>query len=67
MTDNKEYRCLTCKDIIIQGKDSPSFPFCSKRCKMADLGRWFTGDYHIKDTLPADELENSSASETESY
>lgn len=22
-------------------------PFCSDRCKMVDLGRWFTGDYVI--------------------
>jgi endogenous inhibitor of DNA gyrase (YacG/DUF329 family) len=22
-------------------------PFCSQRCKMADLGRWLTGEYHI--------------------
>jgi endogenous inhibitor of DNA gyrase (YacG/DUF329 family) len=22
-------------------------PFCSERCKMADLGRWLRGDYHV--------------------
>jgi endogenous inhibitor of DNA gyrase (YacG/DUF329 family) len=22
-------------------------PFCSERCKMADLGRWLGGDYRI--------------------
>jgi hypothetical protein len=22
-------------------------PFCSERCKMADLGRWLTGDYAV--------------------
>jgi len=22
-------------------------PFCSERCKMADLGRWLKGDYRI--------------------
>ena len=22
-------------------------PFCSDRCKMVDLGRWFTGEYVI--------------------
>ena len=27
-------------------------PFCSERCKMADLGRWLKGDY----TVPAVEL-----------
>ena len=24
-------------------------PFCSERCKMADLGRWLQGDYRISD------------------
>ena len=22
-------------------------PFCSERCKMADLGRWLTGSYSV--------------------
>ena len=22
-------------------------PFCSERCKMADLGRWLTGGYSV--------------------
>jgi endogenous inhibitor of DNA gyrase (YacG/DUF329 family) len=22
-------------------------PFCSERCKMADLGRWLSGDYRV--------------------
>ena len=22
-------------------------PFCSERCKMADLGRWFAEDYRV--------------------
>jgi len=22
-------------------------PFCSERCKMADLGRWLAGDYRV--------------------
>jgi uncharacterized protein len=25
-------------------------PFCSERCKMADLGRWFSGDYRVAGT-----------------
>jgi endogenous inhibitor of DNA gyrase (YacG/DUF329 family) len=27
-------------------------PFCSERCKMADLGKWLSGSYSV----PADEL-----------
>ena len=27
--------------------DLPSFPFCSDRCRLIDLGRWIDGDYAI--------------------
>jgi endogenous inhibitor of DNA gyrase (YacG/DUF329 family) len=27
--------------------DLPSFPFCSDRCKLVDLGRWIDGAYSI--------------------
>jgi len=31
-------------------------PFCSERCKLTDLGRWFSGDYRIPGTpVPTDE------------
>lgn len=33
---------------------NPSFPFCSKQCKMADLDRWFRGEYGV--SQPLDEL-----------
>jgi hypothetical protein len=23
------------------------FPFCSRRCKLVDLGKWFDGGYRI--------------------
>jgi endogenous inhibitor of DNA gyrase (YacG/DUF329 family) len=29
-------------------------PFCSERCKMADLGRWLSGGYRV----PGAELES---------
>ena len=29
-------------------------PFCSERCRMADLGRWLSGDYRIAgESLPS--------------
>jgi endogenous inhibitor of DNA gyrase (YacG/DUF329 family) len=27
--------------------DLPSFPFCSDRCRLIDLGRWADGSYAI--------------------
>ncbi len=37
----------------------PSFPFCSERCKLVDLGRWIDGDYAIpeKPQNPAESAE----------
>jgi hypothetical protein len=31
-------------------------PFCSERCKMADLGQWLTGQYRLAGT-PNDPLD----------
>jgi hypothetical protein len=26
---------------------APTFPFCSERCKLIDLGRWLDGKYQV--------------------
>jgi endogenous inhibitor of DNA gyrase (YacG/DUF329 family) len=36
--------------------ESDLFPFCSLRCKQADLNRWFTGAYAIADPLTPEKL-----------
>jgi endogenous inhibitor of DNA gyrase (YacG/DUF329 family) len=33
-------------------------PFCSERCRLIDLGKWFEGDYRISRELTPDELED---------
>jgi len=44
-------RCVYCREQPV----TPDWaPFCSERCKMADLGRWLTGGYRIAST-PADQ------------
>lgn len=43
-------------------------PFCSERCKMADLGRWFAGDYRVAGSdRPADmdDIEDELRSESD--
>jgi uncharacterized protein len=42
-------RCPICsKGIQIPAiSDLPSFPFCSERCRLVDLGRWIDGRYSI--------------------
>ena len=38
-------RCPSCKkDVAPDGK---SFPFCSERCRLVDLGSWLDGKYRI--------------------
>ena len=36
----------------------PTGPFCSKRCKMIDLGKWLDEDYKISEPLRAEHLED---------
>ena len=48
-----ETRCPTCRKRVRTESlaDSPDFPFCNSRCRMADLERWFTEDYAIPGEL----------------
>ena len=39
----------------------PYFPFCGRRCKVVDLGRWLGGSY----AMPADEEGESEGSPEE--
>jgi uncharacterized protein len=37
-------------------------PFCSERCRMVDLGRWFSGSYSVPtDEKPADTAPDARA------
>lgn len=31
------------------------FPFCGKRCKLIDLGKWFDGEHRISTPIEDDE------------
>ncbi|HEX9101281.1 MAG TPA: DNA gyrase inhibitor YacG [Polyangia bacterium] len=41
----KAVRCPTCKKDV--APDAKSFPFCSERCRLVDLGNWLDGRYRI--------------------
>jgi endogenous inhibitor of DNA gyrase (YacG/DUF329 family) len=41
----------------------PSFPFCSERCKLVDLGRWIEGDYAIPEATPEEPVTEDSDDE----
>ena len=44
--------CPTCKQPT--AVDGEHRPFCSRRCKMVDLGKWLGGDYAIPSHEPVD-------------
>ena len=52
-------KCPTCSKpyAIAALADLPSFPFCSERCRLIDLGRWIDGAYVVPGPeLPAPTL-----------
>ena len=51
--------CPACKAVVPMeaGLRPTSFPFCSDRCKMVDLGRWFAEDYVAPRPLGPDDSE----------
>jgi tRNA threonylcarbamoyladenosine biosynthesis protein TsaE len=47
-----EAHCAICgKTLSGPGREQSFSPFCSPRCRGADLGRWFSGDYAISRPL----------------
>lgn len=53
-------KCSQCgteyKFIYQKGIPLPrNFPFCSKRCKSIDLGKWLNEEYRITTPIPDDE------------
>ena len=56
MAPPRKVKCPTCK------KEGDWFaatygPFCSKRCKLIDLGKWFEEENAISEPLRPDHLE----------
>ena len=49
--------CRNCRRPVwfTKPSDAPFFPFCSERCKMADLGKWFAEEHRIP--TPADDAD----------
>lgn len=51
--DGNAHQCPICSKRIEAGTAVDIFPFCSPRCRMVDLGRWFSGSRMI--TRPIEE------------
>ena len=54
-------RCPRCGNRVVWDQ-APNRPFCSERCRLADLGQWLEEDYRISSPLE-DESEGSQESE----
>jgi hypothetical protein len=54
--------CATCRKPVAPRAENPAFPFCSKRCRMVDLGRWLGEEYRVPDRQ-ADEQEDELPAE----
>jgi len=53
-------KCPTCNRDVKDdpAKDAQRFlPFCSERCRMADLGKWLDGAYRIGTPVTEDDLD----------
>ncbi|WP_040661882.1 DNA gyrase inhibitor YacG [Nitrococcus mobilis] len=50
--------CPTCNRPVEWSQHSPYRPFCSRRCKLIDLGAWLDGSHRI----PGSELDGESSS-----
>lgn len=51
--------CPICKTVIEDApEDLPTRPFCSARCKLADLDNWLSDVYRISSPLGPNDLED---------
>ncbi len=50
-------KCRSCGGKLLAGGEERNrwYPFCSERCRWADLGRWFNGEYRLTDREGAGE------------
>lgn len=53
MSNNPTIKCPTCRQVG-QWFEREFGPFCSERCKLVDLGRWFEEEHKIDSPLRPD-------------
>jgi endogenous inhibitor of DNA gyrase (YacG/DUF329 family) len=39
--------CPICRRPAAGRSENPALPFCSRRCKQIDLGKWLSEDYRV--------------------
>ncbi len=57
-------QCPTCgKEAVFF--EPPIGPFCTQRCKLADLGRWLAEDYAVSEPLRPDHFDEYADTDPE--
>jgi endogenous inhibitor of DNA gyrase (YacG/DUF329 family) len=51
--------CPICKKPVAEAQANPTWPFCSDRCKLIDLGRWLDGKYFPSPTREPMDVDDS--------
>lgn len=57
MADITKIKCPVCKKVG-DWFAAPYGPFCSRRCKLVDLGKWFNEEHTISEPLRPAHLEH---------
>ena len=50
----RRVRCPACGKPALYSVENPSRPFCSPRCRNADLGAWASESYRVATDTPSD-------------
>jgi endogenous inhibitor of DNA gyrase (YacG/DUF329 family) len=54
-------KCPTCSRVLDAAAAAPTRPFCSERCRTADLGGWLDGAYRIASPIRDEDLDQGLA------
>lgn len=60
------YECPTCHAILncATPAEAPYRPFCSRRCKLVDLGKWLNEEYRVTEEIPEELRDEPSDRDT---
>jgi endogenous inhibitor of DNA gyrase (YacG/DUF329 family) len=57
----KKVKCPNCGKLT-NWENNPFRPFCSERCKLADLSKWLNEEYSIEEEIFGSQEEGNSSS-----
>jgi endogenous inhibitor of DNA gyrase (YacG/DUF329 family) len=60
----RRVRCPNCGKLALYAAENASRPFCSPRCRNADLGAWASEGYRVASAPPTDADDPGLAADT---